>query len=143
MNKQGMNVKFNLCILMFFISFSDITAQSHSSIDRDLSALFVLEEKNTKNNENITTPFDKAVKEIDIIFSVWFLLYKKLISSQDNRSCIYFPSCSEYAVESIKEKGLILGWLESSDRLSRCNGLLDKSQYEFNETTKLFYDPVK
>jgi hypothetical protein len=78
--------------------------------------------------------------EIEIFFSGLFLFYKTFFSSQDGVSCVFEPSCSSYALQSIKKKGLFLGGLSAFDRLTRCNGFSVKS-YSFNPKTGLLIDP--
>ncbi|PID91963.1 MAG: membrane protein insertion efficiency factor YidD [Bacteroidetes bacterium] len=75
--------------------------------------------------------------------SLGFLFYKTFISSQDTPSCVFTPSCSEYALRSIQQKGLVLGWLSAFDRLSRCHGLVGHQHYPFDEEKMRFYDPVR
>ena len=82
-----------------------------------------------KNNQN----------ELQFTFSVLFLFYKTFVSSQDNSRCNFTPSCSEYALQSIKKFGLIKGSLNAMDRLSRCNGLAPE-QYEVDEHLHLLID---
>lgn len=52
----------------------------------------------------------------------FFKIYKNYFSSQDGNGCSFYPSCSRFAVESIKAKGIFMGTLAAFDRLSRCNG---------------------
>jgi putative component of membrane protein insertase Oxa1/YidC/SpoIIIJ protein YidD len=72
-----------------------------------------------------------------------FLVYKTFISSQDKPSCVFTPSCSEYALESIRTKGLVLGWLNAFDRLSRCHGLVHHKHYEFDIEKMRYSDPLE
>ena len=44
-----------------------------------------------------------------------FIFYNKL------PTCRFYPSCSAYAVESIKKKGIILGLAKTAVRLLRCH----------------------
>lgn len=83
-----------------------------------------------------------ATGDISILASAGFLFYKTFISSQDRPSCIFTPSCSEYAMQSIEKKGLFLGWLSAFDRLSRCHGLVNHEHYPFDPEKQRFYDPV-
>lgn len=48
--------------------------------------------------------------------------YKNYFSSQDGNNCSFYPSCSKYTSESIKQKGWFMGSLAAFDRISRCNG---------------------
>ncbi len=64
----------------------------------------------------------KGNNEIILMTGQLFRFYKKYISSQDHGSCSFTPSCSVYAMVSISEQGLLLGTINTLDRLSRCNG---------------------
>jgi putative component of membrane protein insertase Oxa1/YidC/SpoIIIJ protein YidD len=55
------------------------------------------------------------------ILSKMFLFYKKNISSQDLNACNFHPSCSEYAMISVREMGPVAGVLNGFDRLTRCH----------------------
>ncbi len=46
--------------------------------------------------------------------------YQKNISDLRSGSCPMYPSCSNYALQTIKEQGLITGIINGSDRLLRC-----------------------
>jgi putative membrane protein insertion efficiency factor len=49
-------------------------------------------------------------------------LYRKYLSPLKRRpSCIYTPTCSEYAVEAIEKYGVIKGGLLAAWRILRCN----------------------
>jgi putative membrane protein insertion efficiency factor len=85
----------------------------------------------TANNKN----------ELQLVFSGLFLFYKAFFSSQDGNSCTFSPSCSEYALLSIKQRGLLKGSMAAFDRLSRCNGLNAK-EYARDPKTGLLFDPV-
>lgn len=48
--------------------------------------------------------------------------YQSFVSSQDGENnCIFYPSCSQYAVNAVKKRGLLLGIIMAADRLTRCN----------------------
>ncbi len=47
--------------------------------------------------------------------------YQKHISPSLPRTCKYYPTCSQYAVEAIKKHGPIKGLGLSAWRLLRCN----------------------
>ncbi|HEY6771069.1 MAG TPA: membrane protein insertion efficiency factor YidD [Solirubrobacterales bacterium] len=48
-------------------------------------------------------------------------LYQRFISPALAPRCRYYPSCSEYAVEAIRELGPIRGLILAGWRLLRCN----------------------
>lgn len=52
-----------------------------------------------------------------------FSAYKAYISSQDKNSCVYTPSCSEYALKASQKKGVLLALPQIFDRLLRCNSV--------------------
>jgi putative membrane protein insertion efficiency factor len=48
-------------------------------------------------------------------------LYQRLISPAIARRCRYYPTCSSYAVEAIRELGPIRGTILAAWRVLRCN----------------------
>ena len=48
-------------------------------------------------------------------------LYKAQISPQLPPACRYTPTCSEYAIEAIERRGLIVGGLLATRRLLSCH----------------------
>ncbi len=48
-------------------------------------------------------------------------LYQRVISPAIPRRCKYEPTCSRYAVEAIREYGILRGAVLASWRLLRCN----------------------
>ena len=48
-------------------------------------------------------------------------LYQRWISPAFPARCKYYPTCSAYAVQAIRSKGLVLGIFLSLWRLVRCN----------------------
>jgi putative membrane protein insertion efficiency factor len=49
--------------------------------------------------------------------------YQKLISPMLGQHCRYYPSCSEYAVQSVRRFGILRGLVLAGWRLLRCNPL--------------------
>jgi uncharacterized protein len=48
-------------------------------------------------------------------------LYQKTVSPLTGQRCRYYPSCSEYAVQSISKFGILRGLVLAGWRLLRCN----------------------
>jgi uncharacterized protein len=71
-----------------------------------------------------------------------FFLYKYVFSSQDMESCNFHPSCSEYGLIALRQKGLFMGGLMGFDRMARCHPL-SLQQYIFDPEKKKFLDPVR
>ena len=53
---------------------------------------------------------------------IWLVrLYQILISPLLPRSCKYYPSCSQYAVDALTQYGVLRGVVLAGWRLLRCN----------------------
>lgn len=48
-------------------------------------------------------------------------LYRRLISPLLPARCKYYPSCSAYAVQAVRELGVLRGTIVAAWRLARCN----------------------
>jgi uncharacterized protein len=59
-------------------------------------------------------------------------LYKYFVSPLFPASCRHYPTCSEYAIESIKKYGVLKGGYMSVIRILKCNPLFRGG-----------YDPVR
>ncbi|MBN1949803.1 MAG: membrane protein insertion efficiency factor YidD [Bacteroidales bacterium] len=86
--------------------------------------------------------YTSTSNEANQIFSALFLIYKEFISSQDVDACVFTPSCSVYAMESIKEYGILIGICSALDRLTRCHGFA-AGDYSIHPHTHKNYDPVE
>lgn len=56
------------------------------------------------------------------LFTLPIVAYRRLISPLLPRSCIYSPTCSEYAISAIIRFGVALGVCASLLRMLRCVG---------------------
>jgi hypothetical protein len=56
------------------------------------------------------------------VLTIPIVVYQKVISPAFPNSCIYTPSCSTYAKESILSHGLFRGLLLAITRIFRCAG---------------------
>ncbi len=122
-----------LCLFNSFYCYSQIGG---SSVDFNrIAATMNADEHHHKYNY-------KGVKnETDFIFTSLFIFYKSFISSQDGNSCSFTPSCSEYMMQAIKKKGMVVGAMAGFDRMMRCNGL-SPGKYGFDYNKRLLIDPV-
>ena len=75
------------------------------------------------------------------VLSKLFLFYKRRISSQDMGACNFTPSCSEYAMLSVKQLGAAKGIINGFDRLTRCHPIAAK-YYPRDSTGQKLADPV-
>ncbi len=69
-------------------------------------------------------------------------LYQRFISPALPRRCKYEPTCSAYAVDAIKEVGLVRGVVLASWRLVRCNPFSDGGLDPVSER-RLFRGPER
>ncbi len=123
--------------LLLVACFSQGNAQK--VIDPELRTLFTPVKTGMHHHISV---IKGASNEAELALGAAFYVYKTFISSQDMPSCIFSPSCSQYAVDAFQQKGLITGWLATFDRLSRCHGLANPAHYILSPDKNLFYDPV-
>lgn len=105
-----------LKLLLFYASFS--------------LAFSAFAQKNNLELDLITITKTKSQKPI---YSGWVKFYKNYISSQDGEVCMFYPSCSNFAQNSIKKHGIFLGIFLATDRLLRCNGRPGSYHINHNE----------
>lgn len=96
--------------------------------------------KPAENRTDYSLKID-PVNEFKLILTGGFAFYKAFVSSQDGMKCTFYPSCSVYALNSVKTNGL-LGVLDAIDRLTRCNGI-SPEKYHIHEPSQRFFDPVE
>ena len=70
-------------------------------------------------------------------------LYQKYISPYKGTKCPYFPSCSNYGIEAIKEPGAIKGFFMAFWRVLRCNPFSKGGFDPVPENRKMKYVKVK
>lgn len=127
-----------ICLLLFNVFPPETFAQSHKDLVL-AKTLFIPASKDD---------FKQLVKvnknEIESTFSAMFMFYKNFISSQDIDACIFYPSCSVYAIECIHhEKNKIAASLKISDRVMRCHPLVSKGSYTIDKKTGKYFDPIE
>jgi len=128
--------------IFMIILFISIKAFSQD-ISADISLLksTMQPDKKVDNNFHYLSELKDSKNELQFIASLFFVSYKVLISSQDIDACVFSPSCSVYAIETIKKHGIITGILDASDRLQRCHPGAN-GHYPIDPKTGKLYDPV-
>lgn len=62
------------------------------------------------------------VRDIPVIMAVGIIkIYRKLISPNKPPTCRFYPTCSQYAVESLEKHGIILGTYRALIRILKCH----------------------
>jgi len=126
-------------ISLIIISFLTIPVLSQNIIQKDIIQLRSGFNSDLEEKED-NYPIDFR-NEVSLIFSASYHFYKSFISSQDANNCSFYPSCSTYAIETIKTNGL-MGIFDAFDRLSRCNGFSSDKYHKHTDSHHL-HDPVK
>jgi hypothetical protein len=129
-------MKVTVIIILVILSFKCL-GQNPADLKK-LNHLF--EEKSHRHNWGDQLKNNK--NEVTFIFSTAFVIYKEVLSSQDIDVCVFTPSCSVYAIESIKKKGIIAGYFNAIDRLTRCNPGR-KKDLPIDPLTGKYYDPLE
>jgi putative membrane protein insertion efficiency factor len=90
---------------------------------------------------NPTSPSQSFGTRLRKVATLPFLLpvfvYRKLVSPFIAPRCRYYPSCSTYAVDALKEYGPIKGSILAAWRVVRCNPFSDGG-FDYVEDQKLF-----
>lgn len=61
--------------------------------------------------------------------------YRRVLSPMKRApSCIYLPTCSEYAIEAVQTKGIVVGSAMAVGRILRCNPLFHGGYHPVNHT---------
>ena len=130
------------CFLVTLNSFGQQRGNFNKSIPNTSATVkALLEVKTPEQNKNQKTAFSGKGIRAHTFFAVLFLGYKTFLSSQDVPDrCGFTPSCSEYGLYATRKHGAIKGIIHTFDRLSRCNGYLDKSGYPYDDPTGKYID---
>ena len=81
------------------------------------------------------------------------LIYQKYLSPLKSTQCPYFPSCSQYGLEAVRQYGALKGGMLSIWRILRCNPFskggydpvpsinnrIDKKEMKLRKKLKTFY----
>ena len=57
----------------------------------------------------------------ELVFQTAIRIFQERVSPIDGPRCGFYPTCSRYGHEAIKDKGVLKGGLMTVDRLIRCN----------------------
>jgi putative membrane protein insertion efficiency factor len=74
---------------------------------------------------------DKAIK-----------FYQETISAHDGARCLFYPTCSQFAGQAVKEYGFFLGVLMTIDRMVYREDPLSLQYYSYDEKKDRYIDPI-
>ncbi len=63
----------------------------------------------------------KMIEAIKKVLILLIMLYQRFISPLKPRSCRFYPTCSEYALQAINKYGILKGMGKSVIRMSKCH----------------------
>jgi len=138
MIKNCRQISYTSLLLLLLTLFSGNTHCQNLSKYSRLKAL----NKPTENKTDFGKYLKNSTNEVEATASLLFLFYKSFLSSQDMNSCVFTPSCSVYAIESLQKDNAFKAYLKIFDRLSRCHPLIANKEYPVNSNLGKYYDPV-
>jgi uncharacterized protein len=68
------------------------------------------------------TPISRALFAVRYLATLPLRIYRIVVSPLIPPSCIYTPSCSRYALDSIMRHGILRGTILTITRITRCVG---------------------
>jgi hypothetical protein len=83
-----------------------------------------------------------TVRALRALVTAPIVVYQRLVSPAIPRRCKYEPTCSRYAVEAIKQYGILRGLVLAGWRLLRCNPW-SYGGYDPVEAQRVFRTPPK
>ena len=62
------------------------------------------------------------VKKLPVLIAVGLIkIYRIFISPLKSPTCRFYPTCSQYAIESLEKYGIIMGACKAFIRILKCN----------------------
>ena len=126
------NIIFNQPQKMFSmtkVSLTDVNKET------DLSKLPAVQSVHSPES----TSYDVSIPQVLLKSS--FKFYKKYITEQDMSNCPFYPSCSQYIVDAVKQNG-IFGFVQGLERLKRCTNTEHSRGLYPTLANGKHYDPV-
>jgi len=133
--------KFIICGALFLLFFVQMPQLAFCKTSPKIAKLVNLNKPNNHSG-NYKSYMKKSSNELEATAAILFIGYKNFLSSQDMNSCVFTPSCSVYAIESLQHNNPFKAYLKIFDRLSRCGPLVTKNEYPYNFETQKYYDPA-
>ncbi len=127
-----------LCLLLLWLA-------GHATAWDDLQTVmrYQAQPPTAEQAAEVLAPSEFGVeRQLKLIVYGALAVYQGFISSQNEPTCMFEPSCSAFTKEAFTRHGL-LGIIMGSDRIQRCNGL-GWGYYDPADLRRgLIYDPVE
>ncbi|MFZ5645075.1 MAG: membrane protein insertion efficiency factor YidD [Bacillota bacterium] len=66
--------------------------------------------------------FFSFIKKLPVLIAVGLIkLYRMFISPLKAPTCRFYPTCSQYAIESLEKYGIMVGTCKAVIRILKCN----------------------
>ena len=127
-----------LCIALLFMFVVMPRTAAEPLSDLRFISRSIIQEKSPSANGITQNYFEMNERRLGLVMLLRF--YQHFLSSQKIDSCMFEPSCSEYARLTLKKHGVFIGIMKIADRLQRCNGV-DRHVYPLDPETGKLYDP--
>jgi uncharacterized protein len=103
---------------------------------------FLMEHTENREEKLSRKSFVRAstTNELKLYLELLIQIYQTVISTQDQPSCTFTPSCSQYAKEAVRKHGP-LGIIMAAARLQRCHGM-SRGYYPIHPETGKYHDPL-
>ncbi|HTA84326.1 MAG TPA: membrane protein insertion efficiency factor YidD [Bacteroidia bacterium] len=111
-----------ITIVLYLLPVISLFAQE-TEADKKLLTRHIQNEQYERATQKKYRPaIQVSYNPVKILLFTPLFLYQKFISEQISAICEFEPSCSGFAVQSIKQLGIVKGLFMAADRLTRCNG---------------------
>jgi putative component of membrane protein insertase Oxa1/YidC/SpoIIIJ protein YidD len=96
-----------------------------------------------KKDTNIERNYDLTIESVsDVIIKPIINAYWFFVSDVDGANCPFYPSCSSFLVQSVKETNPVKGVLMFFDRFTRDTNIFGRPEHYPKYGKYHFYDPV-
>jgi len=138
-----MQEKFNRIVIRkvsIIILISTWHCLSYSQTSDEINSMKIYPREESENQYIDSSRINNS--EYELIFGSLFRFYKNHISAHDAGNCVFQPSCSEYALSAIKKQGVLIGMINSIDRITQCNKR-SRGYFLLKTGEGLILDPVR
>lgn len=127
-------INFILCLFA-----STIFAQKTDWVKWEKSTLDYAEKHNFREKQNFITEAEFP----EILFESAIYAYRVFISDVDGDNCPFFPSCSHFLEQSVKQTNLPQGVLMFFDRFTRDMNIFNRNNKYPRYDSQHLFDPVE